>query len=183
MRVTRIRDLVLPHSITNSLDQNPGRVEVKQMYTDQEALSLIHNLSPGASVQWWEAPALLNHHLEGTPGSHDVLPLDSINAEKGFRFLILSYENKPSVILKAEDWKALFMRLEMLARFHVALGTEYTLPLSRVLQSVHHISFEGTYWTILPLEVWKNLFRKLEACYHPAEWKALTDGLKWLQEK
>lgn len=152
------------------------------MYTDQEALSLIRNLSPSESVQWWEAPALLDHHLEGTPGSHDVLPLDSMTAEKGFRFLILSYENKPSVILKAEDWKALFMRLEMLARFHVALGTEYTLPLSQVLQSVHHISFEGTYWTVLPLEVWKNLFRKLEACYHPAEWKALTDGLKWLQE-
>ncbi|PSB62896.1 hypothetical protein C7B61_14035 [filamentous cyanobacterium CCP1] len=157
---------------------------MKQMYTDKEALSLIQNLSPGESVQWWEAPALLDHHLEGTPGSHSLsLTLDSIRAEKGFRCLILSYKNKPSDILKAEDWKSIFMQLEMLARFHVALGTEYTLPLSQVLQSVHHLPFEGTYWTILPLEVWTNLFRKLEACYHPAEWKALTDGLKWLQEK
>jgi hypothetical protein len=84
--------------------------------------------------------------------------------------------------LKAEDWKALVRQLEMLARFHVAFGAESTLPLQQVTQVVHAVPFEGTYWTILPLEVWKNLFQKLEACYHPTEWKALTDGLKWLQD-
>lgn len=154
------------------------------MYTDEEALSLVQNLSPGESVQWWEAPALLEHHLEGTPGAHGLSsPTNGINTNKGFRFLILSYKNKPSVILKARDWKELIRQLEILTKFHVALGAESTLPLQQVVQLVHNVPFEGTYWTILPLEVWKNLFQKLEACYHPAEWKALTDGLKWLQER
>jgi hypothetical protein len=178
-------DLVLPHSITNSSGETPGKGQrSKQMYTDQEALSLIQNLSPGGSVQWWEAPALLDHHLERTPGIDDASsPLDSPRVKTGFRFLILNYENKPSVILKAEDWQVLFKQLEMLARFHVAFRAEKTLPLSQVMQSVYHLSFEGTYWTVLPLSVWKDLFQRLEACYQPAEWKALTDGLKWLQEK
>ncbi|GAB4386130.1 MAG: hypothetical protein Kow00121_52120 [Elainellaceae cyanobacterium] len=154
------------------------------MYTDKEALNLVQNLSPGEPVQWWEAPALLDHHLEGTPGAHDLFSsANGIDANKGFRFLILNYENKPSVILKARDWKELIRQLETLTQFHVALGAEPTLPLQQVMQFVHNVPFEGTYWTILPLEVWKNLFQKLEAFYRPAEWKALTNGLNWLQER
>lgn len=155
------------------------------MSTHDEALSLVQHLSPGESVQWWEAPALLEHRLEGTPGTHEHLSstIRGTSAQKGFRFLIFNYRGKPSVILKAEDWKALVRQLEMLARFHVAFGAGSTLPLQQVLEFVHHVPFEGTYWTILPLEVWKNLFQKLEECYHPAEWEALTDGLKWLQDR
>jgi hypothetical protein len=37
------------------------------------------------------------------------------------------------------------MQLEMLARFRIALSTDYTLPLSQVLRSVHHFPFERTY--------------------------------------
>lgn len=154
------------------------------MYTDKEILSLVQKLSPDESVQWWEAPDLLEHHLEGTPNTHALsLPINGADAEKGFRFLILSYENKPSVILKTRDWKVLVKQLETVTRFHVAFGAESTLPLQQVMQSAHEVPFEGNYWTILPLEGWKNLFQKLEACYHPAEWKALTDGLRWLQER
>lgn len=154
------------------------------MSIHEEALNLVQHLSPGVPVQWWEAPALLEHHLEGTPNTYEHLssPISGTGAQKGFRFLIFSYQNRPSVILKAEDWKALVRQLEMLTRFHVAFGADSTLPLQQVMQVVHHVPFEGTYWTILPLEVWKNLFQKLEECYRPAEWKALTDGLKWLKE-
>lgn len=154
------------------------------MSTHEEALSLVQQLSPGEPVQWWEAPALLEHHLEGTPGTHEDFStsINGTDAQKGFKFLIFSYQDNPSVILKAEDWKALIRQLEMLARFHVAFGSESTLPLQQVKQLVHYVPFEGTYWAILPLQAWKNLFQKLEECYHPAEWQSLTDGLRWLQD-
>lgn len=151
------------------------------MYTDQEALSLVQHLSPGESVQWWEAPALLDHHLEGTATHGLSSPGHGAGIEQGFRFLILKYENQLSVILKSEDWKALIRQLETLTKFHVALGATSTLPLQQSMEFVQNVPFEGTYWAILPLDVWKTLFQKLEACYRPTEWKALTEGLEWLR--